>query len=213
MILTRRTFLGVDRTPSNVQIEGCIPSSIYSKFRTSPVRRRQYRTGNNPSGSSEAKVPAEMWREVKARALAAYQAASPSLAELARKEFVKRFERELPSATQCFLDDFAACISHLRLPIAHRRAIRTTNLLERLFGEERRRTKVIPHAAGERAVLKLMYTSHIRASQSWRRVVINEFKRRQLEELRAQINEEFKQRTASAVSGVSRPRIYSKEKT
>src|SRR5215218_1123374 len=28
--------------------------------------------------------------------------------------------------------------------------MRTTNLLERLFGEERRRTKVIPHAFGER---------------------------------------------------------------
>jgi len=49
-----------------------------------------------------------------------------------------------------------------------------TNLLERLFGEERRRTKVIPHAFGERAVLKLMYAALIRASQGWRRVVISD---------------------------------------
>jgi hypothetical protein len=49
-----------------------------------------------------------------------------------------------------------------------RRAIRTTNLLERLFGEERRRTKVIPHAFGERAVLKLMYAALIRAAERWR---------------------------------------------
>jgi hypothetical protein len=35
---------------------------------------------------------------------------------------------------------------HLRFPLAHRWVIRTTNLLERLFGEERRRAKVIPHA-------------------------------------------------------------------
>jgi hypothetical protein len=34
--------------------------------------------------------------------------------------------------------------------------IPVTNLLERLFGEARRRTKVIPHAFGERAVLKLV---------------------------------------------------------
>jgi hypothetical protein len=34
-------------------------------------------------------------------------------------------------------------------------------MLERLFGEERRRTKVIPHAFGERAVLKLMYAALI----------------------------------------------------
>jgi hypothetical protein len=62
-------------------------------------------------------------------------------------------------------------------------------------------------------VLKLMYAVLIRASQTWRRVVINEFERKQIEEIRAEINEQFKQRTASPVSGASRPRIYSKEKT
>src|SRR5262249_51838673 len=47
--------------------------------------------------------------------------------------------------------------------------VRTTNLLERLFGEERRRTtKVIPHAFGERAVLKLLYVALIRAPERWR---------------------------------------------
>ncbi len=161
----------------------------------------------------ESKVPEECWREVKARALAAYQAASPMLAELAREEFVKRFERELPSATSCFLDDFAACIAQLRLPIAHRRAIRTTNLLERLFGEERRRTKVIPHAFGERAVLKLMYAALIRASASWRRVVISEFELKQIDEIERELETEFKQRTAAAVSVASRQRIYSKDRT
>jgi hypothetical protein len=33
---------------------------------------------------------------------------------------------------------------------------------------ERRRTKVIPHAFGEKPFLKLLYASLIRASQSWR---------------------------------------------
>ncbi len=60
------------------------------------------------------------------------------------------FETELPSAVACFQDDFEACIAHLRMPIPHRRAIRTTNLLERLFVEERRRLKIIPNAFGEK---------------------------------------------------------------
>jgi len=77
-----------------------------------------------------------------------------------------------------FLDGVAK-----RLPIAHRKAIRTTNLLERLFGEERRRTKTIPHAFGERAVLKLMFAALARASQTWRRLVIGAFEPRQIEEL------------------------------
>lgn len=161
----------------------------------------------------QAKVPEEWWPEVKGQAHAAYRASSPALARLTADEFVTRFEKEFPSATRCFLDDFEACIAHLRLPIAHRRAIRTTNLLERLFGEERRRTKVIPHAFGERPVLKLMYASLIRASQSWQRVAINEFERRQIDDLKAELDEEFKQRTEAVSTTVSRQRFSSKTKT
>jgi transposase-like protein len=35
---------------------------------------------------------------------------------------------------------------HLRFPLGHRRTIRTTNLLARLFSEARRRAEVLPHA-------------------------------------------------------------------
>lgn len=161
----------------------------------------------------EAKVPAEAWREVKGAALAAYQAGSPNLAQIAKEEFVARYERQYPSATACFLDDFEACIAHLQLPIAHRRATRTTNMLERLFGEERRRTKVIPHAFGERAVLKLMYAALIRASETWKRVVISEFELKQLESLREHLNRVHAERTAPVKLSASRSRISSNART
>ncbi len=86
-------------------------------------------------------------------------------------------------------------------------------MLERLFGEERRRTKVIPHAFGERAVLKLMYAALLRASKTWQRVVISEFELRQIEDLRNELDEEFKQRSTSSANTASRRRIYSKEGT
>ena len=82
-------------------------------------------------------------------------------------------------AVACFEDDFKACIAPLRLPIAHHRALRTARLLERLFGEERRRTKTIPHTFGERAVLKRMFVALARANQSWRRRVISAFELKQ----------------------------------
>ena len=104
----------------------------------------------------QSKVPDDVWPEFHARARACYQAASPALARLLRDDIVATYGRDLPSAVACLDDDFEACIAHLRFPLVHRRAIRTTNLLERLFGEERRRTKLIPHAFGERAVRKLM---------------------------------------------------------
>jgi transposase-like protein len=72
-----------------------------------------------------------------------------------------------------------AVLAHLRFPLRHRRVLRTTNLLERLFREERRRTKIIPHAFGERPVLKLMYAAVIRAADQWRGLTVGEFEQRQ----------------------------------
>ena len=127
---------------------------------------------------------------------------------------MSRYERDYPSATACFLDDFEACVAHLQMPMAHRRVTRTTNLLERLFGEERRRTKVIPHAFGERPVLNLMYAALIRASDTWKNVVITEFELRQLEQRREHLNHRHAERTASVVKvPASRSRIASKHRT
>jgi putative transposase len=64
--------------------------------------------------------------------------------------------------------------------VTHRRAIRTTNLLERLFVEERRRLKIVPNAFGERAVLKLMFGALIRAAERWRSIKVTEFEHRQI---------------------------------
>ena len=78
------------------------------------------------------------------------------------------YESKIPSAVACFMDDFEACIAHLRPPVTHRRATRT-NLLERLFLEERRRLKIIPNAFGEKAVLKLMLAAMTRAPSAGER--------------------------------------------
>ena len=78
--------------------------------------------------------------------------------------------------------------------------IRTTNLLERLFGEERRRTKVIPHAFGERAVLKLVYAALIRAAERWRSIRTTEFEQRQLKAIRDEIDRDFSARNAPVTS-------------
>jgi putative transposase len=113
-------------------------------------------------------------------------------------------------------DDYGRCIAHLRFPLAYRRAIRTTNLLERLFGEERRRTKVIPHAFGERAVLKLRYAALIRAAERWRSLRMTEFECRQLTAIRNELDRAHTERTAPAVTAnitASPTRLSSKPRT
>jgi putative transposase len=169
-------------------IEECLPRSARQRCLAHKMR------------NLESKVPQDIWPEFKARAAGCYQAASPALARLLRDDIVATYAKELPSAVACLQDDFEACIAHLRFPLGHRRVIRTTNLLERLFGEERRRTKVIPHAFGERAVLKLMYAALIRAAERWRGININEFERRQLKAIGDELDTEFAARTAPAVS-------------
>jgi putative transposase len=108
---------------------------------------------------------------------------------------------------QCFADDFEACIAHLRFPLRHRKVIRTTNLLERLFLGERRRTKVIPHAFGERPVLKLMYAAVIRAADRWRGLTVGEFERRQLHALREELNRAHAERVAPAAAAKPTPPV------
>jgi transposase-like protein len=174
-----------DGAPGMIRaIEECLPRSIRQRCLAHKMRNLQ------------SKVPEDVWPEFKARSAACYQAASPALARLLRDDIAAIYARDLPAAVACLDDDFEACIAHLRFPLGHRRAIRTTNLLERLFGEERRRTKVIPHAFGERAVLKLMYAALIRAAERWRGIRITEFEQRQLKAIRDEIDREFTARNA-----------------
>jgi len=50
-------------------------------------------------------------------------------------------------------------LDYLRVPVNHRRCVRTTNLIERSFLEERRRTKIIPRFFDERSCLKLVFAT------------------------------------------------------
>ncbi len=62
--------------------------------------------------------------------------------------------------------------------------VRTTNLLERSFVEERRRSTVIPRFTDEKSAMKLVFATLIRASERWSRVSISELERKQLGLLR-----------------------------
>ena len=159
-----------------------------------------------------SKAPEHQWAEIAARARGCYEAASPALVGVLREDFVAAYARDLPAVVQCFQDDFDAAIAHLRFPLRHRRVIRTTNLLERLFLEERRRTKIIPHAFGERAMVKLMYAAVIRAADRWRGIQVGEFEQRQLRAIREELNRAHAQRVAPAVAPSKSPMIPQRRK-
>ncbi len=174
-------LVATDGAPGLIRaVEECFPRSARSRCLAHRMRNLQ------------SKVPEAEWPEFREKAKAAYQAPSREVARMLRDVLVEEYQARLPSAVKCFLDDFEACIAHLRFPIAHRRVIRTTNLLERLFGEERRRMKIVANAFGERAVLKLMYAALIRASESWRGIQVKPFERRQLHAVGEELDAEHR---------------------
>jgi transposase-like protein len=65
--------------------------------------------------------------------------------------------------------------------------VRTTNLVERSFVEERRRTKVIPRLLDEKSTMKLVFATLIRTAQRWSRIAISDLERHQLRLLRQEL--------------------------
>lgn len=136
------------------------------------------------------KVPEDEKGAVAAFLNAVFHAPTLELARSLATQFAATYEGRFPSAVRSFLEDLEACLAHLRCPEVHRRAIRTTNIIERAFEELRRRTKVIPRFFDEKSCLKLAYAELVRAGQRSRRVRMSEIELRQLQLLRRELAEE-----------------------
>jgi putative transposase len=130
------------------------------------------------------KVPEKDRAEVKALVQSAYNAPNREVAEMIAKDLLDRYSDLYPSAMKAFQEDLEACWAYLRCPAAHHRYIRTTNLLERAFGEQKRRTKTIPRFFTEKSCLKLVFATLWQTSQRWRGVRMTDLEIQQLHQLR-----------------------------
>jgi putative transposase len=106
---------------------------------------------------------------------------------VAADRLINTFRGPFPAAVACFADDLDALLAIHRVPVRHRIRVRTTNLAERSFVEERRRTKVIGRFGDEKSAMKLVYATMIRAADRWCRVSISDLERHQLGLLRAEL--------------------------
>src|SRR5437899_12076258 len=131
------------------------------------------------------KLPERYHRELKARywqildeatTVAEARAGLPALAA--------DYRRAYPAAMAVIERDLDALVCHLRFPTAHRKRIRSTNLLERTFVEVRRRTKVIGRFPGETSALSLVWAVLELSSRGWRGVVMTPRAVAEIERLR-----------------------------
>lgn len=116
------------------------------------------------------KLPRKVQKEMKKLVGQVFYAASHEEGLKLGKELIARFGGTYPSAMECLGEDLGECLTYLKFPEAHWKAIRTTNLLERLFGEGRRRTKVIPRFPTESSGLRLLFATLVTASRTWKGV-------------------------------------------
>lgn len=130
------------------------------------------------------KLPQAAMPEVMPQMRAIFYAVNREVAELTAKQIVEKYGDVYPAAINCLQDDLEACLNFLAFPFGHHRFIRTTNLLERSFGEEKRRTKTIPKFPTEKSGLKLVYGTLIRVSKKWQRVQMSDFDLALLRKLR-----------------------------
>jgi transposase-like protein len=134
-----------------------------------------------------AKVPFDAVADMRAYLDSVWYAPTFEAGREAAQIFIKTFEPLYPSAVACFKDDLDASLQHLKCPATHRKAIRTTNLLERAFGEQKRRTKTIPRFFTEKSCLKLVFATLIRTAARWNKIHMTLQEQKQLNLLRNQL--------------------------
>jgi len=128
----------------------------------------------------------------------AFTAASHKAGLEQAQALVAMYEQDYPEAMKCLATDLEECLTALNFPAAHRKRIRTTNLLERLFGEGRRRSKIVPRFMSESSGMSLLFAVLVDASASWRGVKITAEVQKQLKVLRTNEDENLKAITQKA---------------
>jgi len=173
------------RTPTSVTFDGaagliCAIGSVFPK--SVRIRCWFHRLTN-----IRAKLADDTAPEVMAEIRAIRDAPTLDAARAQADRVINGYRREFPAAVACLSDDLDALLAIHRIPVRHRINVRTTNLVERSFVEERRRTKVIPRLLDEKSAMKLVFATLIRTAQRWSRIAISDLERHQLGLLRQEL--------------------------
>jgi putative transposase len=176
------------RTPLTVTTDGA--AGLIKAVEAIWPRSKRVRCWFHKMQNLQCKVPKEAWGEFKSLVADVRDAPDPEEAKLRAERIVKRYEREFPEACRCLIDDIDASLNHLIVPPRHRQYVRTTNLVERSFVEERRRTKTIPHIWDEHSLLKLVFGTLIRVSDRWAQPSFSTFEEHMIKQLRNELLDE-----------------------
>jgi putative transposase len=115
-----------------------------------------------------AYVPKQAMRaEVAADICAMFTASERKTAEELLKSAIQKYANSAPRLSAWMEENLAEGFTVFDFPLEHRRTIRTTNSLERINKEIRRRTKVVGVFPNEASCLRLVSALLMEISEEW----------------------------------------------
>jgi len=115
-----------------------------------------------------AKVPHKLKGAVADDLRSIFYASSKAKALEFSQSFQDRWKKEVPSAVACLERSLASCLTFFHFPVEHWVSLRTTNIIERLNKEFKRRTKPMEIVAGELSCYRLLAFISLKMELHWR---------------------------------------------
>jgi len=134
------------------------------EFTKAKVQRCQIHVARNVL----AKVPRKLKKDVADQVRSIFYASSKSKAVEFFEAFRADREKDLPSAVKCLENSLNSCLTYLQFPREEWVCLRTTNVIERVNKEFKRRTKPMEILAGERSCYTLLAFVCLKMELNWR---------------------------------------------
>jgi len=134
------------------------------EFPQSKVQRCQVHVARNVL----AKVPQKLKQKVADDIRSIFYASRREKALEFSNQFVERWQKEAPSAVKCLQNSLDSCLTFFDFPEEEWISLRTSNVIERLNKEFKRRTKSMEILAGENACYTLLAFISIKMEIHWR---------------------------------------------
>ena len=112
-------------------------------------------------------VPASSMAEVAEDLSAIFKVSREKTAQALAKEFVELYGKSYYKAVSVFEAGIEDALTYLRYPGSHHARLRSTNMLERLFKEVKRRTRVVGVFPNETSAATLATEIALRSSEEW----------------------------------------------
>jgi putative transposase len=115
-----------------------------------------------------AKVPRKRKQEVADRVRDIFYAPDRPTAKANFEAFKEEYSGDLPSAVRCLETSLERCLTFYSFPEEEWISLRTTNAIERVNKEFKRRTKPMEILAGERSAYTVLCFVALKLEQSWK---------------------------------------------